>query len=158
MDINLVWKIVNFVILFLLLYKLLGGYVKNFFENRSITIKKDIEEADIYKKETERRYEELKKKLENIDKEIQDLTALFEREGLAEKERIIEKARNEAEKIKEQAFRIIEQEVGKAKLMLRKEYAELIVKMSENMIQKKLTGKDQQRIFEEYIEKVGQLN
>jgi len=155
---SLIFKAINFLIIIVILYKLLAGRVKTFFENRSLAIKKEIQEADMSKKEAERRYEELKNRLENIDEEIKELTAVFEKEGMAEKEKIIESAKKEADKIKDQAVRTIEQEVVKARLMLRKEYADLIIEMSEHLIKKRLTGKDQQQIFKEYIEKVGQLN
>ncbi len=155
---SLVWKAMNFIILVVILYKLLAGLIRTFFDNRSLSIRKEIEEANRTKKEAERRYEELRVKLENIDKEIEKMTELFKDEGFAEKERIIENARKDAEKIREQATRAIEQEVIKARAMIREEYAELIVEMAENLIKKRLTNKDQQQIVEEYIEKVVQLN
>ena len=155
---GLIWKFVNFTILAVILYKLLSGHIKAFFQNRGLAIKKDIEEADMARKEVEGRYEELKKKLDTIDDEIEALKEMFRKEGLAEKERIIESANKEAEKIREQAIRSIEQEAVKVKAMIRKEYAERIVKMAEELIKKGLTNKDQERIVTEYIEKVVQFN
>ena len=155
---GLIWKFVNFTILAVLLYKLLASHIKTFFKNRGVAVKKEIEEADMARKEVEGRYEELKKKLDTIDEEIEDLKEMFRKEGLAEKERIIESANKEAEKIREQAIRSIEQEVLKAKSMIRKESAERIVKMAEELIKKGLTNKDQERIVTEYIEKVVQFN
>jgi F-type H+-transporting ATPase subunit b len=155
---GLVWKVTNLVILVVLLYKLLVGRVKTFFENRRLAVDKEIQEADMSKKEVERRHGELKEKLENIEKEIEELTELFRNEGLAEKERIIETARKEAEKIKEQGVRAVEQEAIKVRSMIRKEFAESVVKAAEDLVKKRLTGKDQERIVKEYIEKVVQLN
>ncbi len=155
---SLVWKATNFIILVVILYKLLAGLIRTFFNNRSLSIRNEIEEANRTKREAERRYEELRVRLENIDKEIEKMTDLFKDEGLAEKEKIIENARKDAEKIREQATRAIEQEVIKARAMIREEYAESIVEMAENLIKKRLTNEDQQQIVEEYIEKVVQLN
>lgn len=155
---SLVWKATNFIILVVILYKLLAGLIRTFFNNRSLSIRNEIEEANRTKREAERRYEELRVRLENIDKEIEKMTDLFKDEGLAEKEKIIESARKDAEKIREQATRAIEQEVIKARAMIREEYAESIVEMAENLIKKRLTNEDQQQIVEEYIEKVVQLN
>ena len=155
---SLLWKVINVVILIGLLYKLLAGRVRTFFENRRMLIKKEMEEAEMLRKEAERRYEELKQKLANIDKEIEELKELYRNEGLAEKERIIESAKKEAQKIRQGAVRTIEQEAARARSMIRREYAEMVIDMAEKEINKKLTGKDQDRILQEYIEKVVKLN
>ncbi|MEW6615068.1 MAG: ATP synthase F0 subunit B [Thermodesulfobacteriota bacterium] len=158
---SLIWKIANFTILVVLLYKLLANRVKTFFENRRMSIENAIKEAEKIKNEAEKKYEELKEKLQNIDKEAEKITELFRKEGLAEKERIIENAKKEAEKIKKQAVQTIEQEAIKARLMIRKEFAELMVKMAADLISKKQNDNDNERIVKEYIEnieKVVELN
>jgi len=155
---SFIWKSLNFIILVILLYKVLAGHVKKFFENRRKGINDEIEEAKALKEDVERRYEELSKKLKNVDKEIEDLTELFKKEGLSEKQRIIEDAGKEAEKIRQQAARTIEQEMIKARSKIRKEYTEVIIEMAEDLIRKKLTESDHERLVKEYIEKVVELN
>jgi F-type H+-transporting ATPase subunit b len=155
---SLIWKATNLTILVVLLYKLLANRIKTFFENRSKGIENAIREAEKTKKEAEKKYEELKEKLQNIEKEAEKITELFRKEGLAEKERIIESAKKEAEKIKRQAIQTIEQEAIRARLMIRKEFAEAMVKTAADLISKKQTDDDNERIVKEYIEKVVELN
>lgn len=155
---GLIWKATNFAILVVLLYKLLANRIKTYFKSRSVSIEKAIREAEKIKKEAEKKYEELKEKLQNIDKEAENIAELFRREGLAEKERIIESAKKEAEKIKRQAIQTIEQEVARAKGMIRKEVAESIFKMAADLISKKQNDDDNKKIIKEYIEKVVKLN
>ena len=155
---GLFWKAVNFLILAVILYKLLANRLKDFFKNRSSAIENEIKEADQAKMEAERRYEELKKKIENIDKEREELLEVYRQEGLAEKERIIDNARREAEKIKEQANRTVDQEVMKAVSSIRREYVESVMNMAEELLRKRLTDKDHERVVTEYIEKVVKLN
>ncbi|MDY7033421.1 MAG: ATP synthase F0 subunit B [Thermodesulfobacteriota bacterium] len=155
---GLFWKAVNFIILAVLLYKLLANRIKEFFKNRSKTIEKEIKDADTEKINAERRFEELRKKIENIEKERERLIEMFKNEGLAEKERIIESAKKEAEKIRQQAIRTFEQEEMKAISAIRKEYAESIIEIAKNLIRDKLTDKDHDRVITEYIEKVVKLN
>ena len=155
---SLVWKATNFTILVALLYKLLADRIKTYFKSRSLSIENAIREAETIKKEAEKKHEELNEKLQNIDKEAENIAELFRREGLAEKERIIEGAKKEAEKIKRQAVQTIEQEVARAKGMIRKEFAELIFKMAADLISKKQNDNDNERIIKEYIEKVAKLN
>jgi len=151
---GLIWKATNLTILVVLLYKLLANHIKTYFKNRRMSIENAITEAEKTKREAEKKYEELKEKLQNIDKEAEKITELFRKEGLAEKERIIEGAKKEAEKIKRQAIQTIEQEAAKARLMIRKEFAELMVKTAADLISKKQNDNDNERIVKEYIEKV----
>lgn len=155
---GLIWKATNFIILVVLLYKLLANRIKTYFKNRSSSIEKAIREAEKIKKEAEKKYEGLKEKLQNIDKEAENIAELFRKEGLAEKERGIESAKKEAEKIKRQAVQTIEQEVTRAKGMIRKEFAESMVKTAADLISKKQNDNDNERIVKEYIEKVVKLN
>jgi len=155
---SLIWKATNFIILVVLLYKLLADRIKTFFENRSSSIENAIKEAEKVKNEAENKYEELKKKLQNIEEEAEKIKELFRKEGLAEKDRIIESAKKEAEKIKKQAVRTIEQEAAKAEQMIRKEFADVMVKTATDLISKEQTNNDNERIVKEYIEKVVELN
>ena len=155
---GLIWKATNLTILVVLLYKLLANRIKTYFKKRRISIENAITEAEKTKREAEKKYEELKEKLQNIDKEAEKITELFRKEGLAEKERIIEGAKKEAEKIKRQAIQTIEQEATRARLAIRKELAEAMVKTAAELISKKQNNKDNERIIKEYIEKVVGLN
>lgn len=155
---GLIWKATNFTILVVLLYKLLANRIKTYFKSRSLSIENAVREAEKTKKEAEKKYEELKEKLQNIDKEAENIAELFRKEGLAEKERIIEGAKKEAEKIKRQAVQTIEQEVARAKGMIRKEVAESIFKTAADLISKKQNDNDNKKIIKEYIEKVVKLN
>ncbi|RJP57839.1 MAG: hypothetical protein C4549_04620 [Deltaproteobacteria bacterium] len=155
---GLIWKATNFTILVVLLYKLLANRIKTYFKSRSLSIENAVREAEKTKKEAEKKYEELKERLQNIDKEAENIAELFRKEGLAEKERIIEGAKKEAEKIKRQAVQTIEQEVARAKGMIRKEVAESIFKTAADLISKKQNDNDNKKIIKEYIEKVVKLN
>ena len=103
----LLFKVMNFVILVVLLYKLLAKRVKEFFLNRSSAIEKEIEEAERLNKEAEEKQEKIDSKLRNIEKEIDRIIEEFREDGLKEKEKIIENAKIEAEKIKQKATREI---------------------------------------------------
>ena len=155
---SLIWKATNFIILAILLYKLLADRMKTFFENRKANIENAIREAEKVKKQAEEKQEELKEKLQNMDREKEKIIEFFRKEGLVEKERIIENAKKEVEKIKRQTIQTIEQEAARARLAIRKEIAEAMVKTAADLISKKQNNNDNERIIKEYIEKVVGLN
>ncbi|MFH1624840.1 MAG: ATP synthase F0 subunit B [Pseudomonadota bacterium] len=155
---GLIWRATNFTILAVLLYKLLAPRAKTYFRNRTSGIEGALKEAAELKETAEQKYGELKEKLENIDREIQEIIGSFRKDGLAEKERIVKNAKKEAEKIREQAIRTIEQEIARAKMMIRKEYAELVTTLAEDLLREKLNDDDQERLIKEYMEKVVETN
>ena len=155
---GLIWRATNFTILAVLLYKLLAPRAKTYFRNRMSGIQGALKEAAELKEEAEERFGELERRLENIDKEVQEIVDSFRKEGLAEKERILENARKEAEKIREQAIRTVEQEMARARMMIRKESADVMVKLAEDLLREKLNDDDQERLIKEYMEKVVQSN
>ncbi len=75
-------------------------------------------------------------------------------QGAAEKKKILENAQIEAERMKQQAQFMADQEVKKAKLMLRKEAVALAANMAEALLKEKITETDHKKLIDEYIEKV----
>ena len=63
-----------------------------------------------------------------------------------------------AERIKEMAAMSIEQETKKAVQDLKKEIADLATQMAEDLLTKKVTFADQQKLVEEYLKKVVQAH
>jgi len=66
----------------------------------------------------------------------------------------VAQANKSAEKLLAEARNIGRQEIAKAKDLLRKEAAELAVKLAQAKIEKNLQETDQRRLVEEFLEKV----
>ena len=75
-------------------------------------------------------------------------------EGEAEKEKIIQKAEMVAARIKEMAALSIDQEIKRSTQELKKEVAEQATQMAEELIRKEITPTDQNKLVEEYLQKV----
>ena len=86
--------------------------------------------------------------------EIEEITKMLAEQGAAEKKKILENAQHEAERIKQQARFMADQEVKKAQAILRKEAVELAANMAEALLKEKITERDHKRLIDEYIEKV----
>jgi F-type H+-transporting ATPase subunit b len=61
-----------------------------------------------------------------------------------------------AERIKAQAQFTIDQETQQAKAELRQEIAELSASLAEDLLKQNINKDDQQRLVNEYLDKVGQ--
>ncbi|MGC9109393.1 MAG: F0F1 ATP synthase subunit B [Caldimicrobium sp.] len=151
---NLIWWTVNFIALIIILYKLLKKPVVNFFKNRKENILKEYEELLAKKKEAEAKYLELQEKIRNLKAEAEAIYQNYVEQGIKEKERILDEARLQAERIKEQAQLYIAQEMEKAKERLKFELAEEAVKLAEEILRKNITPEDQKRVFKEVLEQI----
>lgn len=149
------WKrAINFVILAGALYYVLRKPAKQFFSNRTESIKRTLEELERQKNEAENKYEEYRQKLLALEKEKGKIIQDFINEGEAEKAKIIEKANLTATHMKQEADVAIQQEIKNAKKVIREEIAELSAKMAEDLLKKHIKDSDQQRLVDEYLAKV----
>ncbi|OCC15788.1 ATP synthase F0 sector subunit b [Dissulfuribacter thermophilus] len=151
---NFIWHTLNFALLVVILVKFLKAPIANALKSRTEDIEKAFAELEEKKKEAERKYAEYEKKLSTMDKEAERILSSFIQQGEAEKQKIIEQARQSAERIKAQAELYVQQELQKARHELQREVAEIAVKMAEDIIRKNLNEQDHHRLISEYLEKV----
>jgi len=150
----MVWRIVNFVILMGLLWKMLADKIRTYFVDRKDEIAQMIDEADKAKADAETQLAEIQNKLRNVEKDIQEIKGAITGELESEKTRIIEEGKASAERIIQQAKWTADQEVVKVKNELREHVVEMAGDMASGMITNSMTPEDQKRILEEYLNKV----
>ena len=151
---TMIWRIINFGILMVLLWKLLADMIRKYFIGRKEEIAQMIQEADKAKADADAQYADVQQKLMNVEKDIQDIKNAIMGELDSEKARIIEEGKLSAERIIQQAKWTGEQEVVKAKKELKDHVAEMAGDMAAGMITNSMTPDDQKRILEEYLKKV----
>ncbi len=151
---DLIWRVMNFVVLAGGLTFLLRKPVAKGLESRRQGIRDQLDDLEKRKQEAEKELSEYQQKLNQLDKEVEKIVADYVKDGEAVKAKIIEEAKASAEKLQGQAKKNIEQEFEKAKKELRAEMAAQAVVMAEELIKKNINDKDQERILGEYLKKV----
>jgi len=155
---DMVWRIVNFAILVIILYKLLADRVREYFSGRRVEIAQLLEDVDKSKRDTASRHAEYEEKLKDVEKDIQEIRQVLLGEIEKEKARIIEEGKIASERLIEQAKDSAQQEIQKAKAGLKDAVADMACQMAADIIEKKITPDDQRRIVEEYLDKVVRQN
>jgi F-type H+-transporting ATPase subunit b len=89
-----------------------------------------------------------------LDAEVERIMAEYVQMGEAARARILDEARASADKLQEQAKKNIEFEFASAKQQLMAEMGDQAVAMAEELIRKNIQDQDQERIIDEYLEKV----
>lgn len=153
---GLLWRTTNFIALVVVLFFLLRKPVGNFFRGRREDIARTLSDLELKKAEAEESYLKLERKLIELEKERENILADYIKDGEAEKEKIISNAKAMEESIMAQSRKSIDQEIEKAKNELKAEIAELSASMAEELVKNNINEQDQERLVEEYLDKVVQ--
>lgn len=148
------YKVINFAVLAAVLIYLLRKPVKKGLNNRIESIKNQLEELEAKKKAAEEELAKYNQKFQQLDQEAQQIIDQYIQQGNEAKARIIAEAEAAAEKLQEQARRNIEHEFGKARRELQDEVIEKALAQAESMIKDKISRQDQERLVDEYLDKV----
>ena len=156
---NLIYRILNFVLMVIILVVVLRKTsVKEFFSNRKEEIRRKLEELKREKEAAEGRCRELEKKLEEFELQKKEILEQFKADGEAEKQKIIEEARERAAQILAQADMTIEREILAARNRLMQDVINLAANRAEEIIAGQINDSDQDRLVNEFIERVEKLH
>ncbi len=156
---DLLWRIVNFTLLVIILaWALKRAGVKKFFTARTEEIRLKLEDLKRQKEESEKKYRELEQLLREFEEKKKDILEQYAKEGQIEKERIIAEAKDRADQIIEQAEVTIKQEMAAAGDRLKREVVNLASQRALELIEERMTDKDQERLVNEFIERLEKLH
>jgi len=148
------YKVMNFGVLAVGLFLLMRKPVSQALNSRISGIKEQLSELEEKKKAAEKQLAEYTEKISGLEQETEKLIEDYIRQGNAAKARIIDEAKKAADKLEEQARRNIDHEFKQAKLELQQEILEKALQKSEEILKNKITAKDQEKLVDEYLDKV----
>ena len=148
------YRVMNFAVLFIALFLVLRKPASQALSGRIQAIKDQLEDLEAKKKAAEKSLSEYNEKIALLDKEAEQLMAQYIRQGEEAKARILDEAESMADKLKEQAHKNIEHEFEQAKKNLQAEIVERALEKAEQIISERITADDQNKLVDEYLEKV----
>lgn len=151
---EIVMQMVNFLILLFLVNRYLVKPVGKFLEERSNTIKNDLDRAENNKEESNRLLAEQKEVLKNARVEAKDIRDAAEEISKRERAVAVNEAKNDAKRIVDQARKDIEQNVMKVKQTLLSETGEIAVLLTENILKREINSADKQALVSESLERI----
>jgi len=152
-----IWQIIAFVLLIILLSRFIKKPLASFLSHRQEEVKSAMEQSARKKEEAEALLSEWQRKVDSLNQEVRELHQRIRDDGEAEQKKIVSRAREEGERIRQQAGVIAEQELAKAKAGLKREMVDLSVELAEKLLKEAIKPQDQERLIQEYIGKVREL-
>ncbi|MDO9110263.1 MAG: ATP synthase F0 subunit B [Desulfatirhabdiaceae bacterium] len=148
------YRVLNFAVLAGGLVFLLRKPVAQALGSRIKGIQAQLEDLEAKKAEAEKVLSEYNAKISRLSQESEGIVAEYIRQGNEAKVRILKEAEASAYKLEEQARRNIENEFEVAKLRLQQDIFEKAMIKAEEIIKKNITADDQNRLVDEYLDKV----
>ena len=149
---NFFITILNLLVLFFILKKLLFKPVTNFIENRNGKIEEAINSANSLKEEVENMKQEYEDKLKGAGEEGKKIVEEYRDRASVEYTSAIDTAKRDAQKIIEDARREIDVEKDKAIAELKQEVGNLVVTASEKVIKKNMDTETNRKLISEFID------
>ena len=148
------YRVMNFAVLAIGLFILLRKPVAQALNSRIEGIKDQLEELESKKAAAEAELAKYEDKLSKLESEAETIIEDYKRQGEEAKSRILKEAESAADKLEEQAKRNIEHEFEQAKNNLKAEVLENAMEKAEEMIKSRILPDDQERLVDEYLDKV----
>jgi len=149
---GLIAQIVNFAILFGLLYLVAYKPILRMLDERSRKIKESMEQTEFIKEQAAHAEEEFEKRIESAAKEGQEVVARAAKTGEELKQKTQQQAEQEGEALINRARAEIQRERDEAIGELRKEFADLTIMAAEKVIDRSLDKKAHRQIIDKVLE------
>ncbi len=146
-----VWRILNFLILAWLLFKLLREPTKKFFSSQRQTRQEELAQLEAAKAAAQADFQAVQDKLSHLSQEIGELEAGFAERAKRLRASVMEQAKFESEMILRKAREAAEARSRRAQQRLRHEIVELAAERAEQVLRRAMTADDHRRLFDEYL-------
>lgn len=146
---EIVFQIINFLLLLYLLNRFLTKPLSEFLENRKQTIKKNLEKAENNRQEADQILAEQKEMLKQAHQDSKEIRQKAEAAAKEELDGVLDKAKEESKSMIDAAKKEIELDYKRAAQSLKDMTATLSVKISEKILQKEISASDNAQIIED---------
>jgi F-type H+-transporting ATPase subunit b len=148
----IVWEVLSFAILFFVLYKYAFPGILSVLEEREKKIKDSLDEAERHRSEAEQKLKEYEAKLNTAAKEAEGIMAATKERAQRLMEENEQRMTAEAERIRGDATREIDQERRKAIQDIRAQTTDLALMVAEKVVQRSLNEADHRKFADEALE------
>jgi F-type H+-transporting ATPase subunit b len=146
------WEVVSFAILFFVLYKFAFPGILATLEEREKKIKDSLDQAERHRSEAERKLREYEGKLNAASKEADGIMAAAKERAQRLLEENEQRLTAEAERIKGDATREIDQERRKAIQEIRAQTTDMALMVAEKVVERSLNDADHRRLADQALE------
>ena len=155
LDLNLLWTVVDVLILYVLLRKFLFKPIQNVLDQRQKMIEADIAAAQTSKTEAAAALTTAQDKLRNVDNEAAARRAAYEKQAEGEKQQLLADAQKQADEIVAAGKAAVEIERQNKLREADAQATALARSMCEKLLKHNLTAQDDDQLLDDLLQKAG---
>ena len=155
LNLNLLYTVVNILVLFLLLRKFLYKPVMNIIAQRQKQVDDALNAAETSKKEAAAAMNAAQEKLRGVDNEAAARRTAYEQQAETEKQQLLADARKQADAIVAEGKAVAEAERQNKLRQADAQTTALARAMCEKLLSRNLTEQDDARLLDDLLEKAG---
>lgn len=155
---DLIFVMVNFLILVAILYKFMWGPVINMIDSRQQTIDDSLNKADAARKEAEQMSAKLAEEIADARRQAKSIIDEAQRSAETVKEDILAQARDSADSMLERAQAEIAKEKVNAILEIKGEVADMVVSVAGRLLSENMNDQQHMALVDKYIAEVAAKN
>ena len=158
LDINLLYTVVNILVMYALLRKFLFKPIQNVLNQRQKKIEDDIAAAQTSKNEAAAALNAAQAKLQNVDNEAAARREAYAKQAEVEKQQLLDDAQKQADAIVAAGKAAVEVERQNKLQDADAQAASLARSMCEKLLKHNLTAQDDAQLLDDLLEKAGAGN
>ena len=158
LDLNLLWTVVDVLILYVLLRKFLFKPIQNVLNQRQKKIEDDIAAAQTSKNEAAAALNAAQAKLQNVDNEAAARREAYAKQAEVEKQQLLDDAQKQSDAIVAAGKAAVEVERQNKLQDADAQAASLARSMCEKLLKHNLTAQDDAQLLDDLLEKAGAGN
>lgn len=155
---DLIFVMVNFLILVAILYKFMWGPVINMIDSRQQTIDDSLNKADAARKEAEQMSAKLAEEIADARRQAKSIIDEAQKSAETVKEDILAQARDSADSMLERAQAEIAKEKANAILEIKGEVADMVVSVAGRLLAENMNDQQHMALVDKYIAEVAAKN
>lgn len=150
-DINILWILINLVILFVLMRLFLFKPIKRVIDKRQELIDDQFKKAQDKENDANKLYEKYQAQLSTVAQEKKEILSASRNDAKAEYDRIVDKAQADAEKIIADAHKSADIELKRARESAKEEIANLAMEAATKIIGGSSSTELDQKYYNEFL-------
>lgn len=151
-DWNMLWTLINLIVFFLLMKIFLFKPIKKVLNKRKELIDKQFKDAEEAQRQAEDIKTQYQNQLDGVEEEKKQILATARTTAKNEYNKIIDKAHDDADKIKSDAKKASDFENEKTRRAVKEEIAALAMETAEKVVGKSASAQLDSKLYDEFLE------
>ena len=150
-DFNLLWTVFNLIIFFVLMKLFLFKPIKKAIEGRRAMLDGQLKQAKDTVNEANEKLADYEERIKNVDLEAQGIISDARGKAKVEYNKILDKANNDATRLKQDAQKQIELDTENARRDVKEELAKLAMEAAQKVVGESVSAKTDAEIYDKFL-------